>query len=579
MRERIEIEPITGHAQLAPLLGRWHIAEFGELYPSEVWNFEIAVRELEAMARPGASDRTWLAFDGRSRQPGDLLGSISLLGTDDLDGFEHLSPWLASFFVTPRARGRGVGSALLDAVTTEARVRGDAYLYLFTPDHESYYLERGWRTLATVDRSGRAVSVMTRSTSPRGVRRTVTSRWCSDPDTNGAYAYLRVGARAEHRATLVAPILAGLWFAGEASSVTYPGTMHGAWFSGEQAADAVLAVPGAARVIVVGAGLAGLACARRLREGGRAPIVLEKTDHLGGRACVDTSLGIPLPLGGAWLHGEIGHPLETRVSYRPDDWTDDATFLIGQGAVCDDDRSAARAALEHVEATLARAPAARSAAQVLPVALASLDLSPVVRATVEGWFTDEIENLCGAPLEDIGACGFAEQYMLPGENQLVTSSLVPVFDELADGLDIRYGHRVASLTLEGAGWTTDTAVVADAVVVTAPIAALRTGRIRFAPPLPAPVIDAFEHLGAGPIAKVFATYGERWWPSASAIRIVGGSAFTVAADMTDLTGVPTLCWFAVGESARRVETLSEDERCRLVDRVATESGLADWDLA
>jgi monoamine oxidase len=355
--------------------------------------------------------------------------------------------------------------------------------------------------------------------------------------------------------------------------------MQGAWFSGERAAEAVLAHPNAARVIVVGAGLAGLACARRLQRAGRTTIVLEKTDHLGGRASVDTSLGIPLPLGGAWLHGEVGHPLASRVSYRSADWTDDTTFLIGHGAVGEADLAAASAALEHVQAMLAAAPADQSAAQVLPRALASLDLSPVVRETVHAWFTDEIENLYGAPLDDFPAAGLAEEYMLPGDNQLITSSLAPVFDELADGLDVRFEHRVASLTLQGASWRTDTAVVADAVVVTAPVAALRAGRIRFAPPLPAAVLDAFAHLGAGPVAKVFATYRERWWPDVSVFRIAGGSPFAVVADMTDLTGVPTLSWFAVGESARRVETMSEDERCRLLDRVAAESGLADWDLA
>jgi hypothetical protein len=61
------------------------------------------------------------------------------------------------------------------------------------------------------------------------------------------------------------------------------------------------------------------------------------------------------------------------------------------------------------------------------------------------------------------------------------------------------------------------------------------------------------------------------------VRIIGGSTFRVAADMTDLTGIPTLCWFAVGDSARRVESLTEDERCRLLDLEAAESGLADWD--
>src|SRR5262245_374568 len=277
----VTLEPLWGHRDLAPLLARWHYEEFGDLYDPRVWNLEIATLEFEAMADPASSDVTWVAFDGDPADTSNVVGSVSLIGSDDLPGFEHLTPWLASLFIAPRARGLGIGSLLVDKVIDEAASRGHDYVHLFTAGQEQYYLDRDWRTIADCDHRGRSAVVMARATSSRGARRAVSSHWCSDPDTAGAYSYLRVGGRPEHRARLGAELLPSLWFAGEATSVEYPATMHGAWFSGERAADAVIAGT-EGEVLVVGAGLAGLAAARRLVAAGRDTTVIELRERAGG---------------------------------------------------------------------------------------------------------------------------------------------------------------------------------------------------------------------------------------------------------------------------------------------------------
>lgn len=63
-------------------------------------------------------------------------------------------------------------------------------------------------------------------------------------------------------------------------------------------------------VIVVGAGVAGLAAARRLLGAGREVVVLEARDRIGGRAHTDfQSLSAPFDLGCHWIHAPALNPL------------------------------------------------------------------------------------------------------------------------------------------------------------------------------------------------------------------------------------------------------------------------------
>ena len=96
---------------------------------------------------------------------GGLLGSVSLVH-DDLPGYEHLTPWLASLYVKPEARGRGVGSRLVSAALAEAHRLGIRRLYLFTPEHEDYYSRRGWSYLERASAAGHPVTIMCRFTAP-----------------------------------------------------------------------------------------------------------------------------------------------------------------------------------------------------------------------------------------------------------------------------------------------------------------------------------------------------------------------------------------------------------------------------
>jgi monoamine oxidase len=597
----VSFAQIADHPHLGPLLARWHAAEWGHLYSPDRWNEDIAQAEFAAQAS-GTADTTWVAFDGAGRDEADVLGSVSFIPTDDLEGFEHLTPWLASLYVRPEARARRIGTQLVDHLLAYAATLGIPRVHLFTAGQETWYLNRGWRTLARTEAHGHGAAVMVRDTHPHAPRRALATRWCSDPDTAGAYSSLRPGGSPEARDTLAEPVAEGLVLAGEATWRPHPGTLHGAWFSGERAARQLLEDGRYRTVAVIGAGLAGLAAARALHAAGRTVTVYEAAPEPGGRARTDRSLGGPVHLGGAWLHGSDGHPLASLVRTAAGPWGQEGTFVAGRDrlSAVEEDRLMARFARldERIAALAAAAAADASLAPVLSKALAELadpagaanpgletDCgSDVVtdRTVLATWVRGEYENLVGSSATQLSANHASEPYRLPGEDRFITSGLDEAISMLASGLDLRLGHRVTAVHAEGSAWTlavdppaeAPALHLVDAVVVTVAVGALQRNRIRFEPPLPAAVGDALAQIGSGAVSKLFFTFDEPWWLPLPAFWVAAEPPVDLElwVDGSALTGLPTLFAFALGEVAHRVEAMSEDELCSLAWSTLTRAG-------
>lgn len=148
----MHISYLAEHPHLIPALAEWHHAEWAHLNPGDT--VEARISRMQKLLAKEQVPTAFVALQGET-----LLGSASLID-NDMDTRKDLWPWLASVYVAPEFRDRGVGSALVQRVVDEARGLGVETLYLFTPDRESLYARIGWKVIERTEYRGEQVVVM-----------------------------------------------------------------------------------------------------------------------------------------------------------------------------------------------------------------------------------------------------------------------------------------------------------------------------------------------------------------------------------------------------------------------------------
>ena len=138
--------------ELLPALATAHVQAFGSLLPE--WTVAQAEAELRAQQRDSIPC-SWLAEDESG-----WLGSISLLH-DDHEQIRGWSPWLASLYVSPAARGKGVGAALVAHCVAQAAALAVPVLYLYCEAPlVAWYQSLGWRVHTELQLGPLAITVM-----------------------------------------------------------------------------------------------------------------------------------------------------------------------------------------------------------------------------------------------------------------------------------------------------------------------------------------------------------------------------------------------------------------------------------
>ncbi|MGE0241262.1 MAG: GNAT family N-acetyltransferase [Parvibaculaceae bacterium] len=148
------ILPLAAHSAELKIAARWRHEAFLEGDGFSVADSEGQLAKLTS--DPQGPETALIALiDSR-------LAGICLLVLHELEPAHDLSPWLASLYVDPQFRGRGVARSLVRAIEDHARRGGIARLHLYTVDAEEFYLKCGWTVVERSASGGGMLTLMTR---------------------------------------------------------------------------------------------------------------------------------------------------------------------------------------------------------------------------------------------------------------------------------------------------------------------------------------------------------------------------------------------------------------------------------
>lgn len=322
--------------------------------------------------------------------------------------------------------------------------------------------------------------------------------------------------------------------------------------------------------VVIGAGAAGIAAARRLRDAGAQVLLVDASDRLGGRAHTAILGGYPVDLGCGWLHSarrnpwtqiaEAGGLTIDRASPKWDEQWHDLGFPPAEqeasGEAWEHWNKAAHAALHGPDRPLSDFIGADDPWRPMIDAIsgyangANLD-----RVSLHDW----------AAYED--AAGDENWAVREGYGTLIAGHAAGVSVRLRTAVT-RIDHRGRTLRLETSAGT----IEAARAIVAVPTTVLASGALRFDPPLPDKQAAA-DALPLGLADKaILAVAGPLPWPAHS--HLIGDPhARETASYRLSPFGWPIIEAFFGGACAEALE--GGDAAAFAIDELVALLG-ADW---
>ena len=339
------------------------------------------------------------------------------------------------------------------------------------------------------------------------------------------------------------------------------------------------------KIIVIGAGMAGIMAAKTLQDAGETVTLLEARDRVGGRTHTDHSLGTAVDLGAAWIHGPHGNPL-TPIAR-------DLGVATGYTDFINESQTAVRA--YHHDFTPVEMAAYTRGQQLANAAFYLAEASLLVDRPKNGRsLKDWIEHGLPKPnnLSEDEALGFhywsvirteygdasdwdlidwslSEGYVkLPGGDELVYGGgFNALTDHLATGLDIRLNTAVASISYGGktitVTSTTGETFSADRLILTIPLGVLKTNAIQFDPPLPEEKTAVINRIGYGNYEKLAMRFDQFYWPQEvqrfNYLSQGEPSLFHAWLNTGHYTGTPIIVAYHAGRRARKINEWPDEQ--------------------
>lgn len=316
-------------------------------------------------------------------------------------------------------------------------------------------------------------------------------------------------------------------------------------------------------VIVIGAGVAGLAAASRLRKSGKKVVVLEARNRFGGRVHTIREHGAVVEAGAEFIHGEQAAtwPLVRSAHLTFDDW--DAPFPASSRTF----RESGRERIDSPELSVAVARITKAVYAYEGPDISVKDLVDMLDESGEAkeFAKRKLGTYEATDAERLSAKGIAHidrQSTNEGHNFRIPEGYDRVIEKLTEGIDIRYKKEVVEVVweekkvevhcLDGELFS------ASCVVHTLPLGVLKSKIVKFTPELTQDFTNAVDVLGFGNSTKLTLWLKE---PLPS-FRIADTKGIIGKFWQRAFGEQPVLVGFSGGQGADKLTAMGEDAAIR-----------------
>lgn len=322
--------------------------------------------------------------------------------------------------------------------------------------------------------------------------------------------------------------------------------------------------PNGKKIIIIGAGISGLAAAKKLKDNGFNVTVLEAQEKVGGRLRTNRSLGVAFDEGASWIHGTNGNPMTSLAQQAGMNtaFTDDESIVcydINGILRNDTDYDNAETELETILSTLKNS---GSATQDFESVFNNL-YPAKVNDRLWKYFLSTYITFDLGDLDNVSSTLYDEGEEFSGDERIATNGYDTIPNYLANGLNIQLNQRVSIIDYSGDktrvthnGNITE----ADYVLITVPLGVLKSGNIQFIPSLPATKQNAIQKVGMNCVNKFLLTWNTAFWDD---VQYIGYTPeikdkFNYFVNVKKFhPNVNALMTFAYADYARQTETMSD----------------------
>ncbi len=332
--------------------------------------------------------------------------------------------------------------------------------------------------------------------------------------------------------------------------------------------DDEITPPNGKTVIVIGAGISGLAAAKKLKDKGFNVIVLEAQEKIGGRIRTDRSLGIAFDEGASWIHGPKGNPITNLASQA-----DANTYLTDDDSLKVFDNNGTAYSDAFLDAQYTQFENALNAVRSIGTQSQSfLEVFNSLYPTQENnrlWkymLSAYLEFDTGGDISTLSSKYFDDDEAFSGKDVIITNGYDKIANLLGQGLDIRLNSRVTEVnytSIKSLVNVNGDSVEADYVIVSVPLGVLKNNSVSFNPTLPIDKQGAIENTKMGNVNKFLFSWNTAFWETD--VQYIGYTPDTKGKFnyfMNMLKFLPTtnsLMTFAFGDYATVTESLSDGE--------------------